>query len=219
MQMTIDDLTKLYIPENFGTDEEDYGDTLDDIKEQIEGYEYAYGVSKFVIFMNDEEVAKIPFNGEYYWNCDEEDYEFEPFHYVTDYCAEEANIYEKAVERGLEVFFAGTRFAGYTKDHTPFYISERIKNCLDDFIDKVSEESVTSARKYADSKDDLKWRRLPDRWLALALEKYGEQKVDEFVKFIAEFDINDLHWGNVAVRENGEPVLIDYSGWRHEGEF
>lgn len=212
--MTVDDLTKLYIPENFGNDEYDYGETLTDVTEQI-SCDYTYGVSKFVIFMDDETVAKIPFNGEYYWNEEEEDYVFDPFVGTHDYCRVEAEIYEEAVDRGLERFFAGTIFTGYTKDHTPFYLSERIKNTLDDYFDKISDESIRTARKYADSKDDLKWRRLPDRWLALALERYGQEMVDKFVKFIAEFDINDLHYGNVAVRANGEPVIIDYSGWHN----
>lgn len=214
MQMTIDDLTKLYIPENFGTDEDDCGDTLDDIISQIT-CEYAYGVSKFVIFMNDKEVAKIPFNGEWYWYHEEDDLYFEPFEGITDYCKLEADIYAEAVDRGLGMFFAGTRFAGYTKDHTPFYVSERMNRSFDEVFDTVSEESIATARKYADTKDDLKWRRLSDRWLAIALEKYGQDLVDKFVKFVAEFDINDLHCGNLAVRDNGEPVIIDYSGWHN----
>ena len=210
VQMTIDDLTKLYIPENFGTDESDCGDTLEYIIDQIK-CEYAYGVSKFVLFINDKEVVKIPFNGEYYWNYEAEDYVFEPFMTITDYCKKEATLYEKAQELGIAEFFAGTHLAGYTKDHTPFYISERINKTFDDV--EVSAEQKESAKKYADSKGDISWRRLPVQWLALALEKFGVAKVDKFVNFIIDFDINDLHWGNVGLRDDGTPVLIDYSGW------
>ena len=38
-------------------------------------------------------------------------------------------------------------------------------------------------------------------------------KVDKFIDFLVAFDINDLHQGNIGFRENGDPVLIDYSGF------
>ncbi len=218
MQMTIDDMTKLIIPENFGCDEDGYGEMLEDFAEQFP-CEYAYGISKFVIFMNDEYVAKIPFNGEWFYSDDEEDYVFDTFTVVDDYCAEEAYIYDCAKNRGIEEFFAETKFAGYTKDHTPFYLSERINKTLDESWDDVRDVDTTSAREYvrSDKGSGLRDRRLSDRWLAVALEKYGQEKVDKFAEFIEEFDINDLHCANVGFRKDGSPVLIDYSGWR--GEF
>ena len=82
--------------------------------------------------------------------------------------------------------------------------------------DRIDEESIRTAREYASTKEDFYWRRLSDRWLAAALKKYGKEKVDKFVDFINEFDVNDLHSANVGFRNNGDPVLIDYSGWCHE---
>ena len=218
MQMTIDDLKKIVIPDEFGCDDDDYGDVLDEVINQIP-CNYAYGVSKFVIFINDKEVAKIPFNGQFFWDDESKEYVFENFHNIMDYCALEADIYEEAVTRGLEMFFAGTRYVGHTADNTPFYISERVNKNLDDVWDDVSDEEVATARTYAQTKEDFSWRRLSDRWLALALRFYGKELVDKFVKFIKDFGINDLHFNNVGVREDGSPCLIDYSGWQHEFGF
>ena len=52
MQRTIDDITKFIIPEQFGTDEDEYGDTLRSVIDQVIniGCEFAYGISKFVVF-------------------------------------------------------------------------------------------------------------------------------------------------------------------------
>ena len=75
MRMTIEDLKKLNIPDQFGGDDEEYGDTLQPVIDQIK-CEFAYGVSKFVIFINDFTVAKIPFNGEFFWNFETNEYDF-----------------------------------------------------------------------------------------------------------------------------------------------
>ena len=216
MQRTIDDITKFIIPEQFGTDEDEYGDTLRSVIDQVLniGCEFAYGISKFVIMLNDTEVVKIPFNGEFYWDNDSQGYDaFEEFKSTIDYCRVEADYYKEAVKWGIAEFFAGTRFVGYTKDHTPFYVSERVHKTLDDVWYSVSEESVQTARDYANSKENFYWRRLSDHWLAVALEKYGKEKVDKFLEFLQAYDIDDLHQGNVGFREDGTPCLIDYSGW------
>ncbi len=215
MQRTIDDITKFIIPEQFGIDEDEYGDTLKSVIDQVLkiGCEFAYGISKFVVFLNDKEVVKIPFNGVFKYNENSDDYDnFNEFS-VINYCEIEANYYEEAKEWGVAEFFAGTRFVGYTKDHTPFYVSERINATIDDMWNKVSEDSIHAAHVYADSRKGVRGRKLSDHWLALALERYGKAKVDKFIDFLVAFDINDLHQGNIGFRDNGDPVLIDYSGF------
>ena len=55
--------------------------------------------------------------------------------------------------------------------------------------------------------------RAPIEWTAMALEYYGEEVVKKLFNFIEKEGIDDLHWGNVGIRKDGSPVLLDYSGF------
>ena len=54
---------------------------------------------------------------------------------------------------------------------------------------------------------------IPTFWLAKAIDVYGEDEVNSLLDFIREHSIDDLHYGNIGYRKNGEPVLLDYSGF------
>lgn len=212
--LSLKEILDIDFPDNFGTYEGDYeGDTPKGLYDD----EVAYGMSKYVIFFDDDSVIKIPFNGEWFYNCDceeegGEEYYFDEF-YCKDYCAVEEEIYNRAYNEGLEMFFAATEFIGTGKCGKPFYKSERVL-CLDsdegyDFAKRhnPSQGSKDKANKHACQTP------LPFGWLARAYEYYEEALVDRLIEFIDENNIDDLHDGNLGFRKDGAPVLLDYSGF------
>lgn len=216
--MTLNDVLNMTFPSNFGSGEDDIEpDCISEVKYTLStdyGVRTAYGASKFIIFLNDKEVIKIPFSGSYSYDWDEEndepDYDtlvFDTF-CTEDYCAVEASIYSDAVVAGVERFFASTKFAGSTFiDKTPIYISERVIpfDTLNNEERSYSRDSYTKAGKMCG--------RTPIEWTAMAIEFYGEEAVRKLFDFIEEEGIDDLHWGNVGLRKDGSPCLLDYSGF------
>ena len=202
---------KLNIPREFGANE--YGDMTDDIREVIRqlnldpcSYNYDFGASKFVIFFDDDEVIKIPFNGYFYEAEDYKTDRFCLFEIIEDYCAEEERLYNLAVEAGVEMFFAKTQYIGSTVSNTPFYASERV---ICNYTPHPSQKSIdTLKNKYYSFQYEIN-----STWSAAAIEYYGEELFDKFVNFIEQNRISDLHNGNIGYRKDGAPVLLDYSGY------
>jgi len=217
--MTVNDILNLVIPLEFGSDEDgEETSSMEKVYDQLnESVETAYGASKFVIFLNKDEVIKIPFNGCYWYNYDEKgdcDICFEHF-MNEDYCATEEEVYEKAVYEGLEKFFASTKFCGRSKNGVPVYISERVytfysneeaREKTDDFSDNSLEIAKELKSKVP--------TRLSQEWVARAIEYYGDELVKKLFNFIDKEDISDLHMENVGFRRNGAPVILDYSSYR-----
>jgi len=212
--MTIADVLNMNFPEEFGCafDSAEESPALEEVYSQLDiDVETTYGLSKFVIFLNEKEVVKIPFNGHFSFDeCDEEtgEFFFEPF-FVPDYCDIEAAVYEDAITEGLGCFFAATRLAGVTNTQKPVYVSERV-------YDFYNEEKRNAC--HAPSKDSLKKAEeadtdFPYDWLARAYEFYGDELTNRFIEFVKDAGINDFHSGNVGFRANGAPVLLDYSGY------
>jgi len=214
--MTYQDVLKLNIPEQFGLNEDDdWGGDLDFVVDQFkeEDIRYDNGCSKFVIFLNDDEVVKIPFNGYHYYNDEDEEEGFCEFN-NSDYCDIEAEIYQDAVVAGLSHFFAKTVFAGFTeKTHYPIYLSERVIPFEDKDYESIkpSEDSVNKANNMITS--------ISSRWLACAIDYYGQEEVSRLVDFIREERVGDFHAGNVGFRKDGAPVLLDYSGYNENSGF
>ena len=213
--MTIADVKDLEIPEKFGCDDDNMETgAIDYVLDQLDDtVDTTWGASKFVIFFDgSDQIVKIPFSGEYCWNDDIEDEDFYDFN-TSDYCAIEASLYADAVVRGVEKFFARTIYGGVTKKGTPYYISDKVQ-IYGNMISKLktpSEENIEKAKKYWFS---LSYHTdLNKEWIAYALEWYGEEEVEKLMNFISDENIYDLHNNNVGFRENGAPVILDYSGF------
>ena len=214
--LSIKDFEKIDIPTHFGAIEDgEESDSMGYVLDQIYTLESAdkinwrYGASKMVFLLKDV-VVKLPFNGYEYYSWDEDNlrYRDEPeFEYNahTDYCAMEENIYTYAEEAGVECFFAKTKTAGYTKNGQVYYTSER----ADYEFTKDSSDYNDLAIELLDKYDV--W--MCNTWLADAIVYYGVKAVKEFLAFVKEMEINDLHDSNVGYRADGSPCLIDYSGY------
>ena len=53
------------------------------------------------------------------------------------------------------------------------------------------------------------------QWLGNAIDFYGENFVRKVMQFIDKIGVTDFHSGNLAYREDGSPVIIDYAGFYH----
>lgn len=230
------DIFNKFIKEKTHFGKSDYSDTcceVDDITAYLcwnlaeTGFQKLYaagGVSKVALVSEElTYVLKVPFAGRFYesWNKETESYDeiWEDFQYApycndgSDYCLSEVEIYQKAIEYGVECMFAKTEVFNTLECGLPVYIQERVI-----LIDNSkarnftpTEDSLTKAKKnfccepcYAE-------------WKAIAIDLYGEEFLNKFFDFINDVCpecSEDLHCGNYGFTPDGRPVILDYSGWR-----
>lgn len=198
---------------------------IDPLKEGIgfqDSWTYEYGASKMcIIFQYLPFVVKIPFMydepglgdaaQEYCSN------KFPLGHllegkYTWDYCAIESSYYEASFEYGVEDLFAKEMCIGYINNY-PIYIqtkvtpladidSRSLKESSQDTYDKV--KSITKEKnRYIDADMD---------WIANVFAYYGETTFRNLLQFLSDYDINDLHNGNVGYVGEA-PVFLDYSSF------
>ena len=213
--MIVNDILSLSFPAEFGSDEageETY--SIEDVYDQLDSnVATAFGASKFVIFLNDDEVVKVPFNGCFWYDDDAEGgMRFDEFN-NNDYCATEAAVYADAVALGIEKFFASTKYYGSTVDHTPIYVAERVYTFFENNeVRSKTKSSEESIKKATEVKKESHIG-FPSEWLAQAIEYYGIDAVMDLIAFIELEHIRDFHTGNVGFRKDGSPVILDYSGY------
>jgi hypothetical protein len=67
---------------------------------------------------------------------------------------------------------------------------------------------------------DIKYYGFADsQWVAVAIERYGKAMVDKLIDFLENnfpIVVKDLHNGNIGFRKNGEPIILDFSGWNED---
>lgn len=216
--MTISDVMSMYIPDRFGKDEmgeytNEVWEVFDQLPEETQ-HLVATGASKFVFPLNEKEVVKIPFDGMWQdgdWDEfddeDNDDYKdglgFTP--YDNNYCEIETCVYADAVAAGVEMFFASTKYVGTSSNNKPIYVSEKVNNWYHGWKPTPSKGSVEKAEQTESE--------LPVDWLAVAYEVYGDDLVNRLLDFISDNGIDDLHRGNLGIRQDGTPCILDYSGF------
>jgi len=218
--MTVEQIASLKIPEKFGAD--DNGDetaamqfVIDQLYDIKTSVVYHYGASQFVIEdPSDEVVYKIPFNGEFWYNNDdEEETDEDSWHWFNrvNYCELTEEIYDNAVDKGIEKIFAKIERVGTTVSGKPFYAQERIEVAYED-----DETERTHSRDSEKEYENLPYfrNRFPADWLLCAIDYYGIDFIKKFLPFA--YDLSDLHRGNIGYRFDGSPVIFDYCGY-YEG--
>lgn len=140
-------------------------------------------------------------------------------------CEREVELYEKAVELGLEKFFPKTELFCYLGD-VPIIIQEKVDFSDCNIPSAKAHEIERIARlglhdklcykimDYLRDNADFRVRNISSRWLSACVRLYGKKVVFELEKFIIDNRINDLHGNNVGWL-NSKPVILDFSGyWR-----
>ena len=178
-----------------------------DIVDKLGG-RYSNGCSKIVLFFDEypDIVVKIPFEGIRYVDCDKDFEVVNERHFSQDYCSSELDIYYEALNVDLEDVFAEEAYIGCYHGIS-LYAAER---CSEYYFWSVKEPSEDSKKKaeqilpsgYCEMKE----------YLPIIIEQYGEEFAEKLVSFIEEFEINDLHNGNVGVKD-GMFKFIDYSSY------
>ena len=176
-----------------------------------------FGISKMVIISPsfDNVVIKIPFNGEF-----DENAEWLPFEWAngsssSDYCLAEYEKYCRLKTYGLDCFVAKT-IKYKTIDNIRIFIQEKVipeeDTCSLDFIPSLKSKEL--ARKWQEEGQSI----FDTFWFANCLDKYGQSKVQRFLYYCNNIDLDileDTHEGNYGYRENGTPVILDYSNFSH----
>lgn len=172
----------------------------------------AYGVSQYVIILPDKTVLKIPFRGFYYGDpyaedeteCNDDYFE----NFDNNYSEVAVEVYQDALLKGIGEMFSKIEKIGFTSNGHPIYKQEYAEPLCSKEID-VKEDSLTKAREI-----EIKSKRyLPfdTRWVALVIEKYGEEEIEKLMDFIEEEQIGDFHGGNYGFTAAGAPIVFDYS--------
>lgn len=223
-----DKLTKVFneivkkVPEKFGwdeynTDKENTAIISEALKDaNVAGGTYCGATKAVAVISGCSSILKVPYSGK--WDYDESvdcDY-FTRFRgadnsedHGWDYCLTEYEVYEAAKENGLDIFFPKTEIMGECKSGT-IIKQEKVL----DFYEycPVSEDETI---KFVNS--DIKYYCFADSlWVAAAIERYGKAMVDKLIDFLENnfpIVIEDLHNGNIGFRKNGEPIILDFSGW------
>lgn len=185
-----------------------YGYETDNLYNDIDldGYDWRNGISKVVILFP-QYVLKTCIVGwvEYDSECDSDI--FHENEENVDYCEIEYKVYQEAKRRHLEEFFAETV---KVSDHV--YAQEAYDDSFDDWTNDELENTKFSEEIYS------KFHCLHNRVrtaLRVFLGQHSFDKVLELQDFLEEFDINDLHSGNLGWF-NGVLKLVDYSGYGSE---
>ena len=181
---------------------------------------YYYGASQLVFIENKDtanRVYKLPFDGmmrewsEYNKQIDDYDWHEEWEDYNTNYTAKTLELYNYAIEEGVNEFFADIKEEAFSFNHCIIYsqafvvpISEQTKST------HSSEDSLNKAKKIKKEKEYIPFT---IDWVAVCIEMYGEDRFNQLIDFINKYDIDDLHQNNYGYTRNGKPMILDYAGF------
>lgn len=135
-----------------------------------------------------------------------------------DYCKIEADNFKKAVNLGLDCYFARTEVFTEIED-VVFYIQEKvtcdvyeIESEMYNYADQICVESRELMEE--DEYNDLLWEMIQDFDCETSLNAvFGESyETQLLIDFCGENRINDLHQGNFGYK-NEFPVIIDFCGF------
>ena len=213
------------LPENFGvvlsnTDVEppfEYSMIKRKIQYIDNKAELNFGMSKMIITSPNlgDVVIKIPFNG-YFENDDKLDwYDFTNAagSNPSNYCLTELEKYQELKKHKLNCFVAKT---------FPYKTINNILILLQEYV-------ITNKNFYSNSKPSYSSIKLVEKWcdegqahvniywLADCIDKYGEEKVKQFLYYCNYIDLDileDFHTSNYGYRKNGTPAILDFSNFK-----
>lgn len=176
-----------------------------------------HGASKAVLFYTEfpDIVVKIPFCGEYVEDEDSYKY-FEgsncifPIDESNNYCAGEAYITQQAIVRGFEDMIAVTYYLCNVGE-TPIYISEKVPNSW--WMNRRWKNKIYSLKIARDIYNQRRDIMLAEEVVAMFVDVYGKKRTYDFIDFLSEYRVSDLHNNNIGFTKTMKIKLIDYSGF------
>ena len=140
-----------------------------------------------------------------------------------DEALDEVSIYNKAVEAGLGMFFPKTEIFCVVNGVT-FVIQEKIDfsalNTPSNKENRYTYQAKTVSPAIVEKMNDCfcslyRGRNLDYTWASMAIVLYGKRKCKALCKFIAQYEINDLHASNIGYLKN-KPIILDFSGYHRD---
>lgn len=130
-----------------------------------------------------------------------------------NYCDAEKVIYECIPDDLKDMFFGTHYLFTYKRDdiEIPVYYSDRATTefwCGSSDVDVSAKSKKTAKNEFHDK------YLMDDEITAIFIEQYGADKTHELFDFMEEYDIYDMHCGNVMFDANGMIRISDYSGFR-----
>lgn len=167
-----------------------------------EGYEMHTGATRICVYHKDWDFV-LKFDKEYQ---------------TTAYCSLECYHYEMAkayrVERVLlpiervATFDNGLKVYRQAKFTTGWHdLSNKDNKALRSAYEQTK-HSKTFKKIYKGMHHDTH-----EFWVARVTQLYGKKFMRSLENWISEYEVNDLHTGNIGLL-NGVPVLLDYAGYR-----
>ena len=139
---------------------------------------------------------------------------------------QEAKVYAKAVEAGLEKFFPYTEIA-FEMNGITFVFQEKVQYSVNNLPCSIHSRFIKQCKTSLDCKKRI-WkkmekefqqagdkdyaRELDQLWACMALSIYGKELCRKLCAFIVENAINDLHDSNIGYNHN-KPIILDFSGY------
>lgn len=177
-----------------------------------------FGASKIVIISQklNNIVIKIPFNG-YFYGKEWHDFEWAAGSDPSDYCLTEYEKYTRLKTYNLSCFIAKTIYYK-TIDHFRIFLQEYITPLSDlaEEDENLFNPSKTS-KKIADKWFEKGKICISPKWIANCLDRYGKSKVERFLYYCNNLDLDileDAHDSNLGYREDGTPCILDYSNFK-----
>lgn len=196
--------------------EEDYSDVVF----LCRANRYENGVTKIVLFYDDlpNWVIKIPILGNYIEEIDEyRDFSCSGTGSGNDYCLTEKEYTFDAINYGLENCFINTYYVCEING-VKFYCSPKIDKVYHDVF-HYGDKKIYSKPDSFDQAKNLEYCcenecYLDIEDLAFFIDAYGEAVAEKLIRFLYDWDIHDLHHGNLGFDKQGNIKIIDCSGWR-----
>lgn len=176
-------------------------------KNYTKSFSYDTGATKGVLIFPDLDfVIKIPFT---YTEDDEEFCGADDSGAGWNYCEVEEIKYQKAGTFGIKDCFAETILIGRISNY-PIYAQEKavIFTKEGSPSPKKSEEEYERIEDMCDGMGEC-FNRV---WLSDAFDYFGEKIFYGLLSFIDDYNISDLHDGNIGYI-GMRPVLVDYSSF------
>lgn len=168
-------------------------------------FEYDTGATKGVLMFRDLGfVIKIPFTGD-------GEYDFYGSGYGDgwDYCQTEEKRFEFAKIEGVEQCFLETKFLTYINNY-PIYVQDYIKDIGDEC--NSSNHTDIERTKMKSTCEEKGYYCFNSNWLLNAYQYYGEDKFYKLLRFIDDYDIDDLHFNNLGYKGK-QPLIVDYASF------
>ena len=134
----------------------------------------------------------------------------------TNYCAMEADYFQKAIDNHVADAFAATYEIGEVRG-VPIFAQEWVEVNEDGNSNRMYDYMSSITPIYDDEDPDRYNDRISDEVDYMTDEDriyamLGEDRGD-VVDFVLTFDIDDLHQGNWGVNRDGKCVMIEFSGY------